>query len=72
MDEKQRQDQQQQQQQGDRRRSQSQYQGEDRRKAQNDVEAPGDQAADPGMSTQARKDEQEEKMQQQHKDHGST
>jgi len=56
------------QQQGDRRQSQTQYQGEDRRKHDPIFDqttlTPGQGI--PGMPTQERKDEQEERARQQH------
>ena len=57
----------QQQQQGDRRQSQTQYQGEDRRKHAHDpiFDEPTIIPASPGMSTQERKEEQAERARQQ-------
>ena len=55
----------------ERRQSQTQYQGDERRKVEPVFEQPaGDPDSDkPGMSTQARKDGQQERAQQQEKDH---
>ena len=55
----------------DRRQSQSQYQGEDRRKPAPIFEEPAGSPdnANPGMSTQERKEEQERTRQQQEKHH---
>ena len=67
------QNQQQQQYQGhDRRQSQSQYQGEERRKPDHDpkFDVPTlTPVSTPGMSTQERKDEQEERIRQQQEKH---
>jgi hypothetical protein len=61
----------QQQKQRERRQSQTQYQGEDRRKHDHDpiFDEPTVTPANPGMSTQERKDEQAERVRQQRDQH---
>ena len=55
----------------ERRQSQTQYQGDERRRVEPVFEQPAGNpdSGSPGMSTQERKDEQQERAQQQEKDH---